>query len=102
MASTSLIDRASSALKSNNKVLLRQIYNDLSAKISVGRVLTAGEHFPKIGKTLYRDIGTETAYSMLPSFRTVRISYAISYLQWRRQGEARGGRRPPTFRQDRF
>ena len=60
MASTSLLDRASSALKSNNKVLLRQIYNDLSAKISLCRVLTAGEHFPKIGKTLYRDIGAET------------------------------------------
>ena len=66
MASTSLLDRASSALKSNNKVLLRQIYNDLSAQISVCRVLTAGEHFPKIGKTLYRDIGAETAY--LPQY----------------------------------
>ena len=61
MACTSLLDRASSALKSNNKVLLRQIYNDLSAKISVCRVLTAREHFLKIGKTLYRDIGAETA-----------------------------------------
>ena len=50
MASTSLLDRASSALKSNNKVLLRQTYNDLSAKISSCQVLTAGEHFPKIGK----------------------------------------------------
>ena len=37
MASTSLLHRASSALKSNNKVLLRQTYNDLSAKIRLGR-----------------------------------------------------------------
>ena len=54
MASTSLLDRASSALKSNNKVLLRQTYNDLSAKISSCQVLTAGEHFPKIGIPRYR------------------------------------------------
>ena len=33
------------------------------------RVLTAGEHFPKIGKTLYQDIGAETAYMYLPQIR---------------------------------
>ena len=62
MASTSLLDRAISALKSNNENLLRQIYNDLSAKVSACRVLATGEHFREIGKTLYRDIGAETTY----------------------------------------
>ena len=62
MASTSLLDRAVSALKSNNENLLRQIYDDLSAKVSACRVLATGEHFWEIGKTLYRDIGAETTY----------------------------------------
>ena len=62
MASTSLLDRAVSALKSNNENLLRQIYDDLSAKVSACRVLATGEHFREIGKTLYRDIGAETTY----------------------------------------
>ena len=62
MASTSLLDRAVSALKSNNENLLRQIYDDLSVKVSACRVLATGEHFREIGKTLYRDIGAETTY----------------------------------------
>ena len=62
MTSTSLLDRAISALKSNNENLLRQIYNDLSAKVSACRVLATGEHFREIVKTLYRDIGAKTTY----------------------------------------
>lgn len=62
MASTSVFDRAISALKSNDEVLLRQIYSDLSAKVSACRALAKGEHFPMIGRTLFRDIGAETTY----------------------------------------
>ena len=65
MASTSLLDCALAALKSNNKALLRQIYDDLSAKIGALQTLSRGEHFPEIGKT-FRDIGAETAY--LPGY----------------------------------
>ena len=50
MASTSLLDRTSSALKSNNKVLLWQTYNDLSAKISSCQVLTAENISPRLGR----------------------------------------------------
>ena len=66
MASTSLLDRALAALKCNDKALLRQMYDDLSAKIGALRTLSRGEHFPEIGKTLFRDIGAETAY--LPGY----------------------------------
>ena len=62
MTSTSLLDRTISALKSNNENLLRQMYNDLSDKVSAYRVLATGEHFREIGKSLYRDIGAETTY----------------------------------------
>ena len=62
MASSSMLDRVLSALSSDNGEVLGQIYSDLSSQIKKGKRLKIGEHFPLIGKCLYRDIMAETVY----------------------------------------
>ena len=62
MASLSMLDRVLSALSSDNREVLGQIYRDFSSQIKKEKRLKTGEHFPLIGKCLYRDIIAETVY----------------------------------------
>ena len=62
MASPNMLDCVLAVLSSDNKVLLRQIFSDLSSQMESWKLLKSGEHFSLIEKSLYRDICAKTAY----------------------------------------
>ena len=62
MASSTLLGRVLTALQNSDMDVLRNVYTELSLRLASTRMLESGEHFPLIGKSLYRDIMAETTF----------------------------------------
>ena len=62
MAASTLLGRILTVLQHSDMDVLRKVYTELSLRLASTQMLKSGEHFPLIGKLLYRDIMAETTF----------------------------------------
>lgn len=60
--SSSILDRVLSDLKKSDDVALLKTFEELCGIYNSSRFLMPEEHFPLIGRSLYRDVNAETVY----------------------------------------